>query len=149
MTERRTYSPEVASDQLRTLFDFYDLDYGDADGEEIDGDQVGDLLRKQNPRFIRAIMKGRLEIVEREGGEVVVIQHLDRSPGAEEPLVYHELTGAAGLVASQNKIEHDDLNKQILALVAGMTRRELKEVIALKGRDYTLMHALGLLFFAA
>ena len=150
-TQRREFSSEVAEDHLKNLLDFYDIDYEDSDDIEVDSEilDVGAELKKQHGKLIRAIMKGRVEIVERDDGAVEVLQHLDRPSDCVTPLVYHEMTGAVGMVASKKKVAFDDFHKQILCTVAGLTQQELKDVLTLKGRDHTLMKALGLLFFAA
>ena len=149
MTDRKTFSVETAADQLKLLLDFYDIDYTDAEGAEVDGQDACAQLVAQHRKLIRAIMRGQLEIVQAADGAVEVVQHLDRSPSVPSPLTYHEITGATGMVASQNGVAIDDAHKQILCTVAGMTHCELRQVLQLKGTDILIARALGLLFFAA
>ena len=146
-------SMDTATDELQKLLDFNEIDYDDEDGnvEEVDGEEVdiGAALRSNHRKLIKAIKKGRLVINESSVGRVTCTQTLKISEHVSGALEWGVLTGKSGRLAAKSKIKHDDFDGQIMCLVASMTKRDLREIYALEGADYTLAKALGMLFFVA
>ncbi len=149
MTTVYKFSEEVAREHLQTLLDFYDIDDDDSQGVAIDGDDVGADVKASHKRIVRALRKGTAEIETLDDGAVVARINLVRTKGVDSPLVFNEMTGATNLVAAKKGIAFDDMNGQILATIAGMTKRDYRDILALRGQDILLAKAFGLLFFAA
>jgi hypothetical protein len=149
----RKLSLETATDELQKLLDFNEIDYDEEDGnvEEIDGEDVdiGSALKSNHPKLIKAIRKGRLVINASDSGRVTCTQHLKLQDVVSGPLEWGTLSGKSGRLAAKSKIEATDFDGQVKCLAASMTKRDLREIYALEGADYTLAKALGMLFFVA
>jgi len=125
-------SKETAEKQVAALLDYYELEASALN------DDLSAALDMSRDKLIRAVMKGRLEIVEEDG--IKITQHTRSG----ERLEYSELSGRSK-IAMGKKSSGDNYGK-IYALCGHMTGLGEAGICKLKGLDLSLCEALGSIF---
>lgn len=133
---KNVISDEVAGETIDKFKEYYDIDIDDFPGD------VKAALVASFRKMKRSIMEGRLEIEIAEE-TIAVRQHLEKPPeGAENPLVYKELSGSSKVNLTDDVGSH----KKMYYFLGVLSGEGLKVIQALKGKDMSLAEALGCVF---
>lgn len=132
-------SEEAARDQLDLLLDFYDIDLNG-----IDDEQLSRVMNSNCSKLVRSIMKGRVEIVEKDD-TVVVKQYLKRPiKGVDNPIEYKEITGRAKIAMKDYK--DTDYYGRMYALLGSLSGVGASSIMAMKGVDLSVAECLCSVF---
>jgi len=130
-------SEENATAQLQVLLDYYDIDFAD-----FEDDKLRQAMTHASKKLVKAIQKGRLEIVESDG--ITIRQHLKNPSGEVSVLTYREVDGTSK-VAMKSKGDGDNYGK-IYAMMGSLSGLGDVAIQKLKGVDLALVENLGTLF---
>ncbi len=140
MNEEAKISKENAEQMFSELLDYYDLEV-DEDSEDVTERLIAGMKKK----FVRAFMRGRLELDSRDG-RLFVIQHL-RGPSKtiENGVIeYKPLNGRARVAMKSDKdSNHYARIYQMLSVLAGLPEASIRN---LEGADLGLAEDLATLF---
>lgn len=133
-------SAEMADEQLNLFFEYYDIDENEINDEDI----KRGMISARN-KLHRAIMQGRLEILE-ELDSLVIRQTIKRPPKGltSNPIVYKELDGTAKIAMKDRKTA--DQYGKIYALLGKLSGEGIVVIQQLKGADLSVAEMLGVLF---
>lgn len=131
-------SEENAEDQIKELFDYYDIDLEDYAGLKIKGTDTKKALEVSRRKIIKAIKKGRLEISNGEEG-FIITQTLKGTYSSMTQLQYKPISGRAKV--AMDKYEGDDA--RMYGLLAAMSGVEAGNIQALVGPDLSTAECLG------
>lgn len=129
-------SYEVAEDQLKQLFDYYDL----AIDDQLESQKV--VLEAASKRLIKAIRRGNLEISMDDG--LTVTQNLVRPPGGVNTIKYRVVDGRSK-TAMADKKETDQYGK-IYAVMGSLSGIGEAGIKGLTGQDLSIVETLGIVF---
>lgn len=143
-------SQEKARAQLKTFFDWYDLDFDEmlADAKAAGDDGEKPLLSMQKS-LVKAIRQGRLEIREHSdqgGAALLVEQKLDHQINGKDSIVYHEVTAAVHIAQRAGKGIGDEA--RLFRFLATLAKCDMVELGKLRAADVRLARMLGYLFLA-
>jgi len=125
---------EPATAQLTMLLDYYDMDKDDVD----------EIQRRLYGQMLKAIKKGRVEVVE-EGGKVRLHQHLKDAPkDVSSVIVYNPVKGQHKIAMKEDE---DDYSK-IYALMGAMCGEGGTVLHAFEGVDMSIVESFGAFFLA-
>ena len=120
-------SEDAANDQLDLFFGYYDFDMDDIPEKQLEA------VEASTKRIIKAIRKGKVEIV--EGESLKIVQHVTvkNKEGVKEDSVleYGEISGRSKL--SMGKKSDTDFNGRIYALCGSLTGLGETGILKLKG----------------
>jgi len=131
-------SDDSAKKQLDLLLEYYDIEKDDIEIEE--GPEAMQTLLNG---LIRAIRKGRIEVVE-QAGELIVRQNLKHPPGEMEMLEY----GVVGQKArmAMDKIKDSRAQERMCAFMGSLAGLPPSALTKLKGVDMGTMNRLATVF---
>jgi len=132
------FSEETAANELRALFDYYEIDL-----DEIEDETMRNAIKQGYDRLIKAVRLGRLTIVTDDKQGIVITQKL-RSSGTE--INYREIDGAAKTAMAGKKA--DDHYGKAYALLGHLSGLGENAIKSLKGVDLSLAEVLGLIFLS-
>lgn len=133
---KTTLSPESAQAELDKFIEFYELKRDNLNEDQQD-------VYDSATRSIRdAIIKGRIEILEDDNGNVIVKQNL-RKPGAT-PITYKVMTANAKRAMGGKKNQGDfDRLYNLMSSLSGLGNNAINQLV---GPDMSTMENLGYLF---
>lgn len=125
---------ENAKNELKKMFDYYEIDLDD-----IDDKNLKHALNGAYDRLIKSVRHGRLEIKIENG-----IQVLQKLRSNSEKITYREIDGTAKM-AMAGKAEDDYYGKSyaLMGSLSGLGEAAIKQ---LKGVDLSLVEVLGMVF---
>lgn len=138
-------SPQNADEQIKKMFDFYEIDFEDYEEIEVNGNKASIVFEAAKKKLIKAIRKGKIEIDYDDNGELVIAQHLKCKYKTLTEIQYKAVSGKAKVAMAK----FDNQNSQIYALLAAMAGIEVSQIHALKGPDLSIAECLGGLFLLA
>jgi len=136
-------SKESAQEQIKLLFDNYNMDPADIEDEK----KANSLLGLKNLLEI-LVMNRQIEVKETDDGGVIVEQHLQRPPKdfANPVITYAEICGKHKIAMKDND-ENDNYGK-IHSLMGAMSGLGGTAISQLKTVDMSAIETLGAYFLA-